>query len=117
MARLHGGTRGIAAFRNTTKRASACHNNTKLLEWIKTYRDMVAPSTATLRLEAAIEFANSSTSLGQTDWGALARRAHSWWTCKKGSLVSAHVLGPPHPRMRRLETRRLQVWAAANSRR
>ena len=73
MARLHGGTRGKAAFRNAAKQTTARHNDTELLEWIKTYRDMKAvllPSTVTLLLEAAlhaVEFANSSTPLGQTD--------------------------------------------------
>ena len=82
MAHLRVGTRGKAAFRNPTKRAAAGHSNAKLLEWIKTYRDTAAPllpSTIPLPLEAAlhaVEFANLSTRLGQTDWGALARCAH-----------------------------------------
>ena len=106
MERLCGEERGKAAFRNAAKRTAARCNNTKLLEWIKTYRDMVAPSlpsTVTLPLEAAlhaVEFANSSTPLGQTDWGAPARPAHDWWTGKKGGLVSPHILGAPDLIMR-----------------
>ena len=73
MARLHGGTRGKAAFQNAAKQTSAHGNNTELLEWIKTCRNTVASlflSTVALPFEAAlraVEFANSSTPLGQTD--------------------------------------------------
>ena len=122
MRRLCGGTRGKAPFRNAAKRSAARRNKTKLLEWIKTYRDTVAPlllSTITLPLEAAlhaVEFANSSVPLGQTDWGALARCAHDWWTGQKGGLVSPHILGAPDPIMSQVETRHWEAWAAAGHR-
>ena len=64
MARLCGsGAKRKGAFRNVVKRASARHINAKLLEWMKTYRDTVAPllpSTVAVPLRAAlrtIEFA------------------------------------------------------------
>ena len=89
------------AFRNVVKRASARHNNAKLLEWIKMYHDTVVPllpPTVALTLEAAlrtVEYANSSTPLGQTDWGTLARGAYNWWTDQqKGGLVSPNLYGP-----------------------
>ena len=119
MAHLRGGggARRKGAFQNVVKRALARHNNAKLLEWIKTYRDTVAPllpSTVTVPLEAAlrtVEFVNSSTPLGQTDWGSLARRVHTWWTGEKGGLVSPHLHGALDPRMRRMQNRHLEAYA------
>ena len=126
MARIHDAKRK-GAFRNLVKRASPRHNNAKLLEWIKMYRDTVEPllpSMVALLLEAAlrtVEYAHSSTPLGQTDWGALARGAYNWWRGsdqQKGSLVMPHLYGRRRdPRMRQMQNRQLQAYPRGPGRR
>ena len=71
---------------------SASSKNAELLQWIKQYRDMVAPllpAAVSIPLEAAlrtVEYANKSTSFGDMDWGGPAQRARNWFMGHDGKV-------------------------------
>ena len=88
------------------------------------YHDTVAPLlllAVAVPLQAAlctVEYANSSTPLGQTDWGALARGAYNWWAGsgqQKGGLVMLHLYGRRcNLRLHQMQYPHLQAYARSH---